>query len=471
MLLSIEGFLPKWLKGIRWWPWRNEVEVNILEVGELNEALFLKIGSGLHRAYLPLIKVGELPEGIPLNRAMVINGGKFVEAEYTPRYLHMLLNAGFLEIKECISLPIANNAVIRAQPITLDSSNAVAIHTLSNGVNVVVKSYRKLPRVSIEPLVLEALVTSGYRYVPRLHYIVKWGEDVVTLVMEYVENLGDGGKPFYEDAVKYFNEGGRAGTIGLASQLGVEVSELHKTLINVDNDFFKPEAITDFDLKKWEERVEKYAKSIYSSIEVIEVGSERLKPWIEALGDLLPKAVNSFRESIDVYRDLVKARIHQDLHLSQFLYNPGRGFILTDFEGEPARSEEEKLYKEPCLRDLGTLVRSFHYLTTYIVISRLGFDGSTALHSKDPLKIWRHVHLRALIYAYLANILPYVKKAVGLNKLELISKISELMKPWIIEKALYEVTYELFYRPHMLPIPIMGLITFEDEVSGLIPKP
>ncbi|MEM1643441.1 MAG: hypothetical protein QXS70_03470, partial [Desulfurococcaceae archaeon] len=156
MLLSIKEYLPKWLKGIRWWPWRNEVEVNILEVEELNEALFFKISSGLHRAYLPLVKVSELPKDIPLDRAMVINGGKFVEAEYTPHYLHMLWSAGFLEIKEYISLPIANS-IVRAQPITLDSSNAVAIHTLSNGVNVVVKSYRKLPKVGIEPLILEAL--------------------------------------------------------------------------------------------------------------------------------------------------------------------------------------------------------------------------------------------------------------------------------------------------------------------------
>ncbi|MEM1854540.1 MAG: hypothetical protein QW473_03310, partial [Desulfurococcaceae archaeon] len=286
MLLSIKEYLPKWLKGIRWWPWRNEVEVNILEVEELNEALFFKISSGLHRAYLPLVKVSELPKDIPLDRAMVINGGKFVEAEYTPHYLHMLWSAGFLEIKEYISLPIANS-IVRAQPITLDSSNAVAIHTLSNGVNVVVKSYRKLPKVGIEPLILEALVTSGYKYVPRLYYIVKWGDDVITLVMEYVENLGDGGTPFYSDAVKYFNEGGRASTIGLASQLGVEVSELHKTLISVDNDFFKPETITDFDLRKWEERVEKYAKSMHSSIEKMEISNEWLKPWIEALSDVL----------------------------------------------------------------------------------------------------------------------------------------------------------------------------------------
>ena len=470
MLLSIKEYLPKWLKGIRWWPWRNEVEVNILEVEELNEALFFKISSGLHRAYLPLIKVSELPKDIPLDRAMVINGGKFVEAEYTPHYLHMLWSAGFLEIKEYISLPIANS-IVRAQPITLDSSNAVAIHTLSNGVNVVVKSYRKLPKVGIEPLILEALVTSGYKYVPRLYYIVKWGDDVITLVMEYVENLGDGGTPFYSDAVKYFNEGGGASTIGLASQLGVEVSELHKTLISVDNDFFKPETITDFDLRKWEERVEKYAKSIHSSIEKMEISNEWLKPWIEALSDVLPKAVDSFRESIDVYRDLVKARIHQDLHLSQFLYSPGRGFILTDFEGEPVRSDEEKLYKEPCLRDLGTLIRSFHYLTTHITISHLGLNKATVLFSKDPLKIWRHAHLRALIYSYLMNILPYVKNAVGLSKLELMSKISELIKPWIIEKALYEAAYELLYRPHMLLIPIIGLLTFEDETTGLIHKP
>lgn len=470
MLLSIKEFLPKWLKGIRWWPWRSEVEVNILEVEELNEALFLKISSGLHRAYLPLVKVSELPKDIPISRAMVINGGKFIEAEYTPHYLHMLWNASFLEIKEYISLPTVNS-VVRAQPITLDSSNAVAIHTLSNGVNVVVKSYRKLPRVSIEPLVLEALVTSGYKYVPRLYYIVKWGEDVVTIIMEYVENLGDGGTPFYNDAVKCFNEGGRASTIGLASQLGVEVSELHKTLISIDKDFFKPESITDFDLRKWEERVEKYAKSIYGGIDRMEVSSEWLKPWIEALSNALPKAVDSFKESIDVYRDLVKARIHQDLHLSQFLYSPSRGFILTDFEGEPARSDEEKLYKEPCLRDLGTLIRSFHYLTTHIAISRLGLNKATALFSKDPLKIWRHANLRALTYSYLMNVLPYVKNAVGLSKLELISKISELIKPWIIEKALYEVAYELFYRPHMLPIPIIGLLTFEDETLGLIHKP
>ncbi|MCS7128582.1 MAG: hypothetical protein N3E36_04485 [Sulfolobales archaeon] len=469
MFLSIKESLPKWLKEVRWWPWRNEVEVDILEVEELNKALFLKISSGLHKTYLPLIKVNELPEGIPLNRAIVINGGKFVEAEYTPHYLQLLWNANFLEIKECVNLPTATS-VIRARPITLDSSNAVAIHTLSNRVNVVVKSYRKLPKVSIEPIVLEALATSGYNYVPRLYYIVKWGEDVITLIMEYVESLGDGGTPFYKDAVKYFNEGGRANTIKLASQLGVEVSELHKTLIDVDKDFFKPEVITDFDLRKWEERVERYAKSIYGSIEKMEVGSEWLKPWIKALSDVLPKAINSFRESIDVYRDLVKARIHQDLHLSQFLYTPSRGFILTDFEGEPARSEEEKLYKEPCLRDLGTLVRSFHYLTTHIIISRLGLNRATVPHFKDPLKIWRHAHLRALVHAYLMNISPYVKKAIGLSKLELISKIHELIKPWIIEKALYEANYELLYRPHMLPIPTIGLLTFEDETLSLIHK-
>jgi len=164
-------------------------------------------------------------------------------------------------------------------------------------------------------------------------------------------------------------------------------------------------------------------------------------------------------------------RTHQDLHLSQFIYDPRRGFIFIDFEGEPARSEDERLLKEPCPRDLATLLRSYQYLTftAYALHTGKNYDlvGRQFLVKGDPFIRWRAIHGKAIIYSYLGELTNSLPEVLGLNRGNL-SKFIKLLTPWYIEKALYEIYYESMYRPYMLPIPITGLKYYAKEIISLI---
>jgi maltose alpha-D-glucosyltransferase/alpha-amylase len=147
-----------------------------------------------------------------------------------------------------------------------------------------------------------------------------------------------------------------------------------------------------------------------------------------------------------------RIRIHGDYHLGQVLFT-GNDFIIIDFEGEPARTLTERLLKRSPLRDVASMLRSF----SYAVYSVLEKHRESGLHERGAAdmetwgRFWNAWVSSTFLKAYLAttrdnDALP--------NKAEDVELLLDL---FLLEKAVYELGYELNNRPAWVHIPIKGI--------------
>jgi maltokinase len=132
-------------------------------------------------------------------------------------------------------------------------------------------------------------------------------------------------------------------------------------------------------------------------------------------------------------------RTHGDYHLGQTLHTPGR-WVIIDFEGEPARALPERRAKRSPLRDIAGMLRSFAYATSAVQIQR----GRPA--PPDFEQRARERFLARYLTAVDSTLLPAGEAAV-LN----------LLSIYELEKAIYELQYELDNRPDWVPIPVAGI--------------
>jgi maltokinase len=132
-------------------------------------------------------------------------------------------------------------------------------------------------------------------------------------------------------------------------------------------------------------------------------------------------------------------RTHGDYHLGQTLHTP-RGWVIIDFEGEPARPLPERRQKRSPLRDVAGMLRSFAYVTSAVEILR----GRKA--PEDFEQRARERFLQCYFAAVDPTLMPPGEAA-----------ITNLLSIYELEKAIYELRYELDNRPDWIPIPVAGI--------------
>jgi maltose alpha-D-glucosyltransferase/alpha-amylase len=150
---------------------------------------------------------------------------------------------------------------------------------------------------------------------------------------------------------------------------------------------------------------------------------------------------------------VTRIRTHGDLHLGQVLCT-GKDFCIIDFEGEPARPLGERRGKRIALRDVAGMIRSFHYAAR----SGLGEARARSASSRrEPAELerwadaWRSWAGWAYLRGYLAAVgdTPIVPRERD--------ELRVLLETFLVEKALYEVIYELNNRPSWVGIPLHGI--------------
>ncbi len=461
LVKALNGWLPK----VRWYPWRETGNIEVEKQVEHNNTLLLKFRRENKRFYLPLTRIKAKPEFLPWERVLVLDNEYYVEAEFTEGYLTLLEAIDEIDIEVFDTRSFILGEVVEARPLTLESSNILAVHRDGFGSEAVVKSYRLLSRNNLEPLILRTLALENFPYIPRLYRIARWAGDTISIVLEYVKGEGDGGYPFYKALLE-----GKTRP-GLASLLGVEVALFHIIVGGSRERMLGSEPIEDRDIRVWSSRLEKFSREALRRLSDLCTLDKKYCLWMGLLDKFVDYYLSKAISLLDRYRGLRKQRIHQDLHLGQFIYNRDRGFIFTDFEGEPARSDEERAAKEPPLRDLATLYRSFQYLTFTTMASRENVDlwvyGSRIVSKGDELLAWRARHGLALLFSYIGRLSRDPIRVIGLDKNSLLHQVHELLYPWLVEKALYEIYYETMYRPELSVVPLAGLYLIEDEYRRL----
>jgi maltose alpha-D-glucosyltransferase/alpha-amylase len=159
----------------------------------------------------------------------------------------------------------------------------------------------------------------------------------------------------------------------------------------------------------------------------------------------------------------LRIRIHGDYHLGQVLYT-GDDFIITDFEGEPARPLREREHKHCPLKDVAGMLRSFHY-AAYAGLFNQGNQGvsspSEALTVFEPwAQLWYGWVSAAFVQAYLAYVAPASVVPPTRDACQV------LLEAYLLEKAVYELRYELNNRPDWVRIPLQGIRHLWETAQG-----
>lgn len=154
----------------------------------------------------------------------------------------------------------------------------------------------------------------------------------------------------------------------------------------------------------------------------------------------------------------LRTRIHGDFHLGQVLYS-NEDFIIIDFEGEPESSIADRKIRHSPLKDVAGMIRSFHYA----VSAKLFFSGETkhadALKLRKASERWFYLIRETYTETYL-EALGRDQKLYA-NKAEL----NFLFLLHLLEKAIYELGYELNGRPDWIKIPLKGIEQVINELE------
>jgi len=142
-----------------------------------------------------------------------------------------------------------------------------------------------------------------------------------------------------------------------------------------------------------------------------------------------------------------KIRHHGDLHLGQVLVAGGDAVII-DFEGEPSRPIADRRRKAPAARDVAGVLRSLDYAAMALRQQRQKSEKLSLL----ALYAWRDHSMDAFISGY--------QDAMGASVLwpDRIEDAKAMLDFFLLEKALYEVEYELSYRPAWISVPLQGVL-------------
>jgi len=363
--------------------------------------------------------------------------------------------------------------------VETEQSNSTAL--VDN--DYVVKVYRKLesginPEIEIGRFLTEV---AGFANTPALLGSVELVEgdkkSAVAIVHAFVANQGDAWTVTSAYLDRFVDEQRLLATsdqpgeseeqapyLRYMSQIGRRVAEMHLALASNDEFAdFAPEPTRPADVQHWIEDVVARAERVFDALQqrrdTIKEADRLLVDQVVAqraslrdrLGALLPQDI-----------DGLNIRHHGDFHLGQILIVKDDIFII-DFEGEPRRALNERRRKAPAARDVAGLIRSIDYSATAALerALKVALDEQGKLGA--ALAEWRDRSVAAFLAAYREvmtnqSLWPTDPQAA-----------EQMLNFFLLEKAFYEIEYELAHRPEWLRVPLTGMIRIlsqhTDEVS------
>lgn len=164
--------------------------------------------------------------------------------------------------------------------------------------------------------------------------------------------------------------------------------------------------------------------------------------------------------------EAVKIRCHGDYHLGQVLWS-GHDFLILDFEGEPARTTAERKAKQSPLKDVAGMLRSYHY-AAYAGLFAFTQDRADSASDFTALEPWAELWRQWVSAAFLG---AYRKTLRGRGIVpDDSATFAELLDAFMLEKAFYELSYELNNRPTWVRIPLRGILDLTTRRESTAPQ-
>jgi starch synthase (maltosyl-transferring) len=341
-----------------------------------------------------------------------------------------------------------------------EHSNSCAVF----GRRYILKLIRRLdPGVNPELEISRALSNRGFERTPPLTATLEYdgpgaAPATLALLQGFVVNEGTGWDRAVEDARRFLTsrapgEIRTAAFVPLAATLGQRTAELHLALAAVDDDpAFAPEPMT-------ESHVAALVATLWQETEhALGVLAQRLAALPEpadelgrAVLDRRSRLVSHVGEFARIPAGSMRTRVHGDYHLGQVLCT-GQDFVIIDFEGEPARTLEERRRKQSPLKDVAGMLRSFSYAAYQAVLKATEAQPDRADDFEAPAHMWEAATSTAFLTRYRETIAG--ASLVPAEDADFV----RLLDAFLLEKAVYELDYELAGRPQWVNIPLIGIL-------------
>ncbi len=254
-----------------------------------------------------------------------------------------------------------------------------------------------------------------------------------------------------------------------ARLLGRRTGELHHALASRDDlEAFRPEPFSTL-----------YQRSLYQSIRnLLGTSLESLARRMEDLGpeegemaqtilQARPRLLGRFEALLEDRFDGRRIRVHGDFHLGQVIFT-GKDFQIIDFEGEPDRALGERRIKRSPLRDVGGMVRSFDYASRAVLRDLPEHGLISDVQDPQALRLarfWPEWVSVEYLNGYLGT--PGVPPLLPRDQ----DSRRHLLDLFILEKALYELRYEIHNRPEWARIPLTGILGLLGPARSTVETP
>jgi trehalose synthase-fused probable maltokinase len=330
----------------------------------------------------------------------------------------------FHRVGEALGLP----PDVPVRPMGVEQSNS----SLVFGERLVAKLFRKLePGVNPELEMLRFLTEHGFENIAPLHGWADYEGRSLSATLAVVQQFfadGTGGWELALDAIVSDPDG----FLGRLASLGEVTARMHSTLGSDATDpAFAPEEPSQEALSLLTATVDEDIERIFARLP----DQPALEP-IAGCGQDVQARLSMLAQVGSGGRVI---RTHGDYHLGQTLLTP-RGWVILDFEGEPARSLPERRQKRSPLRDVAGMLRSFAYVASAVEIQR-GVKAPEGWEARA-----RETFLAHYFEHVDASLLPHGEQA-----------IANLLAVFELEKAVYELRYEGNNRPDWVAIPVAGI--------------
>lgn len=375
--------------------------------------------------------------------------------------------------------------ILLPKPIRAEQSNTSIIY----GDLLILKFFRRLQEGINPDLEVGTFLTekAHFPHIPQLagslEYHTRGGGKMAQGILQaFVPNRGDAWSytleslnEFYEAAARQSGDGAPSGLAGNSSAqspqdlpefarksvgpyldaaglLGQRTAEMHLALASDAQDpVFHPEPFT----KEFQQALQKSLLDLTSRVfGLLREKRSSLPPEWSSKADGLPRwereAARRFQATLNAPIHAMRLRIHGDYHLGQVLYT-GSDFVIIDFEGEPARPLAERRIKRSPLQDVAGMLRSFHYAAFAPLLG----ERPVPANELRRLSSWAEMWNAWVSSRFLADYFATSGNAAYLPPSR--EETQSVLELHLLEKAIYELGYELNNRPTWVGIPLQGL--------------
>ena len=239
-------------------------------------------------------------------------------------------------------------------------------------------------------------------------------------------------------------------------------AELHLALATQTADpAFQAEPFTAASLAADAKRID---AQIHRTLDALRTGMPQLRELVaDEAATILSRRIELFNRAHAITAlagaEAKRIRIHGDYHLGQVLRSRN-DFVILDFEGEPARTLAERRQKQSPLKDVAGMLRSFSY-AAYAGLDQQVQRRPDLLRTLEPwARLWQNAACTSFLNAYKETI------AADPRLLPPPRQAQALLNAYLLEKALYELLYELNNRPAWVRIPLAGILALPDPANA-----